>query len=256
MALLGVYDLVGVYESNATVVDSSVAILAKKPSVLFDANASTPTPLSTINITSNKPTVTIIGEATLVSPGLLLNVLSKKPIVDFDGVAELDTPIISVTVVNKKPTVVSSGSSTFPNPQSLLAIFAKKPTVTFSGGATLPITEGLWPSQLPQSPLVNGYKEVRRDSMLRFEPDLGSAKERQQFTKIPYDITENYIMTKDQYLILESFFNNQCQRGASPFIKFHAYKNVNNFYKFKQPPSYNVIGDTYVVNCELEILPF
>lgn len=104
-------------------------------------------------------------------------------------------------------------------------------------------------------PLIEGYSENPRDSRLISMPDAGLAKIRNRYKAVPYDITERYILTKDEYIQFLTWYENDIQRGATTFIKKHPILDVNREYRFTELYEYNQVGILYEVILNLELMP-
>lgn len=113
-----------------------------------------------------------------------------------------------------------------------------------------------WPATLPTTPLLNGYKrKPMNDGLKKFNPDLGATKDHLRYTAVPENVTENYLLTNAEYLILKSFYETDCKRGAITFFKTEPETNTLREYKFLEPPDTEQVGLDKRVTLTLRILP-
>lgn len=75
----------------------------------------------------------------------------------------------------------------------------------------------IWPLALPQTPLVNGYKESQPSHLLRSQTDTGPAKVRRRGHAKPVSITATYLMTEQQLDLFDSFATGTIMGGALAF---------------------------------------
>lgn len=114
-----------------------------------------------------------------------------------------------------------------------------------------------WPSQLPSSPLVTGYKEEDQDSLIRTDVDAGTTKQRNRFTAIMQKVTEKYVLTEEQYIYLkQDFYRNTLSNGATAFTKTHPVTGIVRLYRFTGPVVLDSVTYPYYnVTLNMEILP-
>jgi len=110
-----------------------------------------------------------------------------------------------------------------------------------------------WPASLPQTPLLEGYKDTPQDSVLRSDFD-GYTKQRNRFTAVINDIEEHYYLTDDQYSVFRSFYKNDLSNGSSEFIKKDPVSGINQNYRFVKPYDPQRVGLGWVIIINLEKL--
>jgi len=112
-----------------------------------------------------------------------------------------------------------------------------------------------WPSTLPPTPLLQGFKDLPQSTMLSSQM-TGLNKQRNRYTAYVSDVTENYWLTPAQFDIFKTFFHTTLGNGASEFTKTDPISNTTRTYRFK-PSGYNMSfnGVDYFVTLSLEKLP-
>jgi|SRR5690554_4928695 len=111
-----------------------------------------------------------------------------------------------------------------------------------------------WPAQLPQSPLVDGYRDVPQDSVIRVNM-TGLAKQRNRYTAVLRDVQESYLMEKGEFGIFEDFYTNTLKNGSLEFLKVNPKSQQQRVYRFSGVYSEEFNGVQYKVTLPLEILP-
>ena len=74
-----------------------------------------------------------------------------------------------------------------------------------------------WPTSLPQKPLVDGYKRILPNNLIRSSMDTGSDKVRKRGRFKPQEISASYVLTAAQRNTLENFVHNSLAEGAICF---------------------------------------
>jgi hypothetical protein len=110
-----------------------------------------------------------------------------------------------------------------------------------------------WPSTLPQSPLLEGFRDTPQDSVMRSEFD-GYTKQRNRFTAVLNNVTERYYMTSTQYATFVNFYENTLSNGSEEFIKPDPVLNVSKPYRFVEPYDSERVGLDWIVTVTLEKL--
>jgi hypothetical protein len=114
----------------------------------------------------------------------------------------------------------------------------------------------VWPSTLPQKPLVDGYGEDFPENTIRTEMEVGPAKLRRRSTAAPKKITISFLMTQIQVATFETFFNTTLSSGSLPFDWAHPRTGVTESFRFMKPPQIRpASGLLWKVALELEELP-
>jgi len=114
----------------------------------------------------------------------------------------------------------------------------------------------VWPADLPQEVLFDGYDEQLPNVMLRTTMDAGPAKVRRRFTAAIRTISFNIEMTRAQVVLFETFFNDTLKGGSLAFDWVHPRTQAACTYRFTQPPGIQLVtGALCKVACKMEILP-
>jgi len=111
-----------------------------------------------------------------------------------------------------------------------------------------------WPSELPQSPLIENFEDVPRNSVIRTEMS-GFTKQRNRYTAVIHDVSEEYFLTKSQFDIFRNFYKNILQNGSLQFIKYDPVEDQDRDYRFTEPYEMEFDGIYYRVSLTLEKLP-
>lgn len=113
-----------------------------------------------------------------------------------------------------------------------------------------------WPATLPQTPLIRGYADKKRDARMITEVQAGEPKIRRLYTAVPRDITCMFVMSIVQFTELMDFFEVDLEEGTLRFEwELPNLAGVREF-RFMETPDYNVLScDLYEVTIKLECLP-
>lgn len=112
-----------------------------------------------------------------------------------------------------------------------------------------------WPLTLPQTPLLQGFKDEPQNTVLRSEM-TGLNKQRNRYTAYISNVTESYWLTPVQFNTFKTFFHNTLGNGAAEFTKTDPVTNTTRTYRFtgnNYTMSFN--GVDYFVTLSLEKLP-
>lgn len=126
-----------------------------------------------------------------------------------------------------------------------------------------------WPAGLPQTPLIQGYKETVPSTLLRSNTDTGPAKVRRRGHSKPYLVEAPYMLTTEQVNALIYFIEYQLEYGAKCFSwprprKFNVNSSESGLVRARINPdgdgliSYSAVADTtdlWMVTLKLEIFP-
>jgi len=112
----------------------------------------------------------------------------------------------------------------------------------------------IWPTSLPQSPLIEGYSNIPQDSVMRSPMD-GYTKQRNKYTAVMSDVTESYLMSQVQYAVFKDFFRSTLKNGSTDFIKNNPETGLGATYRMSgtYSPSFN--GVTFKVKLKMEMVP-
>lgn len=80
------------------------------------------------------------------------------------------------------------------------------------------MTHPVWPSELPQRVLRDGYSESLRDGRLFSRMSGGAPKVRRRFSSSTLPVSASIHVDYDQKSRLERFWNEETQGGSLPFI--------------------------------------
>jgi hypothetical protein len=109
--------------------------------------------------------------------------------------------------------------------------------------ATLP----QWPSELPQSPLMDGLDIVRLANSIETNMDVGDPKSRRRFTGRRSIMTFGIIVTAYQKSIFDNFYDNTLVDGNQPFTWTDIETGetaVTFVFEKDSPPKHQPIGGT------------
>lgn len=114
----------------------------------------------------------------------------------------------------------------------------------------------VWPSTLPSSPLLDGFRETVPDNVLRTDMERGPAKTRRRTTSAVRKLSVNYLMSKAQVADLETFYGTELLGGSIAFDTMHPRSAAAISCRFVKPPVYSSAnGEYFRVALELEVLP-
>lgn len=113
-----------------------------------------------------------------------------------------------------------------------------------------------WPLTLPQSPLLEGYRETPHDSTIRSPMDVGPSKFRRRSTVEGADIATAFVLTSSQVADLDTFYDSTLSRGVDAFDWTDPRLGTSESYRFTARPSYALLApDLWRVEIQLERLP-
>lgn len=76
----------------------------------------------------------------------------------------------------------------------------------------------VWPTGLPQRPLLDGYKEVPPKTSISTQMDVGPPKRRKRTTAGTRRFSVTYMMTKNEVdTLFDPFYLNTTEMGVLPF---------------------------------------
>lgn len=114
----------------------------------------------------------------------------------------------------------------------------------------------VWPNQLPQSPLLNGYNRTPMSSQIEFDVDAGSPKIRNRATAMPDNVEESYVLSNSEKELLDTFWRDTTMRGVIPFLKQNPETKTTATYQFRggSPIQAEKIADIWSVQIQLRLL--
>ena len=113
-----------------------------------------------------------------------------------------------------------------------------------------------WLPNVPECPLIDGYKRDTVESRLISSVDAGLNKIRNRYLAVPTNTTESFIMSKSQYNDFMVWYENTLRRGALRFTKKDPITDSMKVYRVRsQPTVAPVSANKLKVTLELEIMP-
>lgn len=112
----------------------------------------------------------------------------------------------------------------------------------------------IWPTSLPQSPLIEGFSDIPQDTVIRSKFD-GYSKIRNRYTAAMHIVTENYLLTKSQFDTFRNFYETTLGNGSEDFNKPDPVEGGTSVYRFTQPYDYEFLGIHFRVSLDMEKLP-
>ena len=79
------------------------------------------------------------------------------------------------------------------------------------------MTDIYWPLKLPQVLMTDGLSAKKKSCVIRTEMDAGPAKQRRRYTVSTKEVTGTILLTTQQLLRFESFYDNEIGCGALRF---------------------------------------
>jgi hypothetical protein len=112
-----------------------------------------------------------------------------------------------------------------------------------------------WPASLPEKPLNASLKITSESNVEQFETDYGKPARRKVFTAARKNYEAQMIMTDDQVALLDSFFHDDCDDGATSFMMSDWVTGTTRRFTWKSPPEVtHISGDLFGVALALETL--
>ena len=117
----------------------------------------------------------------------------------------------------------------------------------------------VWPAGLPQSPLLDGFREAKADGRRFSSTDTGPGKVFRKTSTKADGLNLSFLMTAAQRVTFETFYSTTLNEGALPF-DFPDYRSAGTLLlRFRVSDSYNWTtpdaGVHYLVRLPLEVLP-
>ena len=79
----------------------------------------------------------------------------------------------------------------------------------------------IWPSTIPQCPLLNGLSEQRKRNVVAFAPDVGDSIMRRRSTAAYVLTSLTFKMTTTELAAFNAFYETTLQDGSLPFDWAH-----------------------------------
>ncbi len=113
----------------------------------------------------------------------------------------------------------------------------------------------IWPSLLPQHPLLDAWQENLPDNTLRTEMEQGPAKLRRRSTAASGRMTLQFLLSSDAGGILDYFYADTLGGGVKTFRMAHPRRGDMMTCRFVSPPEYTAVNGTYCrARLTLEVL--
>jgi hypothetical protein len=113
-----------------------------------------------------------------------------------------------------------------------------------------------WPVSLPQQPLADGLQGERQETIIRNDTSWGPPIQRRKFSAYYEKFSLKMLMTKDQLLTLQQFYDTDLYNGSDTFDWVHPISGAPKKARFYQSYSYSYIsGGYFEVNLPIEFLP-
>jgi len=108
-----------------------------------------------------------------------------------------------------------------------------------------------WPITLPQAPA--SFNETKAKNTITTEPDTGPSKTRRRFTKAKKTANMTFMLTIEQYNILDAFYANEMLDGTVGVNFLHPWRQQMVEMRMPEPPSASNEGNLGVnVTCKVE----
>lgn len=102
----------------------------------------------------------------------------------------------------------------------------------------------LWPTSLPQRPLVDNYQREARDTSIRTKMDVGPDHVRRRYTAIVYEINVQLLLTATQLATLRAFVDVDLKGGSLRFDWVEAETGAAATFRIIGQPIYTSISGT------------
>lgn len=114
-----------------------------------------------------------------------------------------------------------------------------------------------WPASLPQFVLQDGFSRGMADRAIRSQMDQGPKKARLRYTAAPKPRTFRFIMTTDQLLAFETFYESDLASGILTFTFDDPVDETTVTFAFSSHPEPAVANgpDSFIVTLRLEVRP-
>lgn len=96
----------------------------------------------------------------------------------------------------------------------------------------------VWPSSLPQCPIVGTWQESPQPNVLAFQPDVGKPITRRNSTAKVWLTSCRFLLSSEQRRTFLEFFDYDCFDGALPFYWNHPETKAQYRWQFdpESPP--------------------
>ena len=112
-----------------------------------------------------------------------------------------------------------------------------------------------WPNTLRNTLEVASFAQTAKPNTIRTNIEAGVDKVRRRYTTPILQVNGSMIVTHDQYVRMEYFYNTELQGGVNRFIFKDPATDILYEYRMISPPKYTSIGGPYYrVSLEMERL--
>lgn len=89
------------------------------------------------------------------------------------------------------------------------------------------MTTPVWPTTLPQCPILNAFTEQRQRNVAAFAPSVGKSRMKLRSTAARVSTSVAYRMTNAQILAFNTFYETTLAHGSMPFDWAHPVSKIN-----------------------------
>ena len=102
----------------------------------------------------------------------------------------------------------------------------------------------VWLASLPQFPLIDNYQEARPKNFIENQTSVGPPLRRPRSTSAPSSVSMAFIVSRDQKVALDNFYDTTLAGGTLSFaaLDFSKASSTRYVYQFRDEPSYSPIG--------------
>lgn len=114
-----------------------------------------------------------------------------------------------------------------------------------------------YPPSLPQDPQRNSFNVTQKSNVITSEVDIGEAKKRRRYTDPIINEAWSMILSPDQLIDFNTFFNVELGSGVNRFEFFDTFLGVQKQCRIMDMPKYKPYGSCgfYMVSFNVELLP-
>jgi len=114
----------------------------------------------------------------------------------------------------------------------------------------------VWPSTIPDKPLVDAYNETPPRDVVKSPMDVGPAKMRRRTTSGVRKFSVTMMMTDAEVADLDTFYETTTRNGVLRFDLENPRTGTTVEMRFMEAPKYKLVSeDDYEVSMKLEALP-
>lgn len=99
-----------------------------------------------------------------------------------------------------------------------------------------------WPSELPQYPLADGWRETGPDNVVRTPMDVGPAKVRRRSTSAPWTATAAFRLTAAQLATFRAFLAVDLADRSLSYDWAHPVSGADATWRITEPPQLSPIA--------------